>query len=872
MADINLSSDIYQLTDFVNQIKKKHIPNQTDETLAASTLGYLGAISSLELQNAIVMASEYAAEGIPIKAKFDKNVIAHAMSLGITKINATPPYMNVYLGVPVEDVEKDLRNDRFIIDKDIPIEIEQFEFHLDYDIIIIKTTLTTGEVAYSAQYDMTRENPASTITSPYLMPVGIFLYENLYPVLLIQTVIRQVENIKNHKKYLTDNPVENKTLNFSFDDQLVNFEVIVEEEGNTYYLTPIYDGLINQDPMGKYCYYTYMDSNSIRIMFAKESFEPRMNCDITISYQTTKGSDGNFTYTDDIMVDLKSKRISYSKSSYMIIKPLSKSLYGIDRKSVADLKKLIPKEALARNSITNTTDLENFFNSINSDTCHLFFRKKRDNQLERLYYAYIVLKDGDNVIPTNTIDIRTMRDSYDYETSEGCTLRPGHLIKYTNATKYGVMVDRDTESLTGDDDIFEYMNPFLCILNYKPFYLSYFLTFVNVTKYVEFTYINKNSHLQMICPFITQYRQMFTDPDIFKIRFDITQNIAKDFGIVAVNEDGVPTCDKLKIIGLIYEKYEKGKEMGVPIRYAVADFLGFENSAEIKFKYTFEFKLTTQDIMDKHDRMLIGNVYNTTSHELDPAYLPANFGLKIFMLADLGVNNTGDRGILDKYIPDLDNFTLVNEYTISGGIDLFYDYTDIVNTPIQVADDGFGEDVFTLKNVPVIRDSYISSEDRLMQFINEVEERRLYIEYCVQVLEDNFGVDFKFVNTYGPSRIFKVADKSNINRVNLTMTFRMKPVNSSDNVIVNNIIKFIKDYMEDINEITDLHMPNLITEITNQYREQLVYFEFIDINGYGPGFQHVYHEEDEDYFKYVPEFLNINTLADGSPDINIILV
>ena len=80
----------------------------------------------------------------------------------------------------------------------------------------------------------------------------------------------------------------------------------------------------------------------------------------------------------------------------------------------------------------------------------------------------------------------------------------------------------------------------------------------------------------------------------------------------------------------------------------------------------------------------------------------------------------------------------------------------------------------------------------------------------------------------------------------------------------------IKAYIESINSITSLHIPNLITEITNKYRESIVFFEFIDMNGYGPSVQHIY-SMDMPENVITPEFLNVAALPDGTPDINIIL-
>ena len=151
-------------------------------------------------------------------------------------------------------------------------------------------------------------------------------------------------------------------------------------------------------------------------------------------------------------------------------------------------------------------------------------------------------------------------------------------------------------------------------------------------------------------------------------------------------------------------------------------------------------------------------------------------------------------------------------------------------------------------------------------------KRKNYIDQAIQVLEDAFGMDFKFFNTYGPSRLFTLDNElERVNRTNLSLTFRLKLRPNHDSNVVNDIIKDIKDYIEDINNIASLHMPNLVTEITTNYRDELVFFEFVDMNGYGPSVQHLYSMEMPSKV-ITPEFLNVYTLSDGTPDINIIMV
>ena len=95
----------------------------------------------------------------------------------------------------------------------------------------------------------------------------------------------------------------------------------------------------------------------------------------------------------------------------------------------------------------------------------------------------------------------------------------------------------------------------------------------------------------------------------------------------------------------------------------------------------------------------------------------------------------------------------------------------------------------------------------------------------------------------------------------------------SDKYIIDDITADIKGYLEDINEINDLHMPNLITFITNKYRNRLVYFKFLDLNGYGPVEQSIYREDIDEFVEAttVPEFLNVDTTADNEPNIKYII-
>ena len=151
-------------------------------------------------------------------------------------------------------------------------------------------------------------------------------------------------------------------------------------------------------------------------------------------------------------------------------------------------------------------------------------------------------------------------------------------------------------------------------------------------------------------------------------------------------------------------------------------------------------------------------------------------------------------------------------------------------------------------------------------------QRKTYIDYAIQVLEDAFEMNFKFFNTYGPSKLFTIDTEGTLlNRTNLSLTFRLKLRANYDTNITNMIINDIKTYIEDINSINTIHMPNLVSEIINKYSESIEYFEFIDLNGYGYNVQHLYSLDMPDEV-IIPEFVNISALDDGTPDITLILM
>ena len=866
MALKYLSSDVYGITQLIEDIKTANIGGLDQLTLAMSIFGYFSEVASSLMQSAVVMASEYSNEAIPVKAKFEKNIITHALSLGIEKLNAQPAVISVNLGFPEDILVANMINDVFIFDKDMKIMIGDYEFHTDYDIRISRSTLISGEYVYTAMYVIDRQNPISEITNPYLPPVARVNTGNV-PVIMIQVELHQVEYTQIHKKILSSNPLENKIFNFTFESQLAAFDLDVTENNESYHLTPVYDGLIN-DTETMYCYYNYMNTNEIRIKFEPDVYIPELNADVIVNLYTTQGSSGNFEWGgEDLVIILTSERYNYNKL-YMQLTPITDSASGIDRKSIEELKRLIPKEALARGSVTNATDLNNYFNSINTDDVQLLFFKKIDNCLERLYYSFLLMKYDEIVVPTNTIPINLIRSNFNGITNDNYVFDVGHIIYYTGTSNARVMSDVDDDEMeTMEQNGFVYMNPFMCVVNKSPFYVSYYLTIMDTTKFLNFEYINNKSQLQFIASQVNWKREYFTDRDKYKLDITLTQNIVEDMDIAIRDEEDNVIGAKMKVALVLYNAD------GEPYRYKFFDFAGYR---EETVAFDFQCVMTTEDIIDDlTSRIRIEDVYDIgTAAAGEDAYSYGYFDKNTTAWIYVYVQNQdgalAGRDDADGIIPDMQDYALSNKYSIINGIDFFYNYSHIMNSTVNVTKQNDTSLLYTINKMPVIRYRYINSEERLQTFIKQLEARRYYIEDCLEVLEDSFGIDFKFFNTYGPSKLFTVTgDPSRLDRVNLSLKFRCKLNTVTDRYIEDDIITLIKDSIENINDgIANLHMPNLITEITNQYREQLVFFEFIEFNDYGPAYKHIY-RPDESLIDRIPEFLCVNVLDDGSPDISI---
>lgn len=933
----NINTDIYDIVDSVNELKKRYIKDEDETTLSLGIFGFVADTESKKIQTATIMAGQLGNEMFPTRARLTKNILTHAAYNGITDFNAIPARITVTLCIKTSDVDKyiqidDQNREYFYIDHLSPIFIEDYEFHPDFDIRVRrkKNLDDDGNItySYSAMYIVEKEdpndptkvvriiNPISDITDPYIQQPFTINIGNVEHI-GIQCTIRQCSIEEINDTMVSDTVIENKTYTFEFENQLADFRVTVVDNGKTVEMTPYMYGATESPDDEFYCWYIFTGDNKVRITFDNSSFIPGLNSQIYIKIYNTLGMAGNFEYlnvdetSEGLYVDLGTENYGY-KNIVTYLVAVTDSVDGADRKSIEELKRLIPKAAMSRGNITTETDLNNYFNLINTDQNRLVLRKKEDNQLTRIWYGYFLLKDDyNNIIPTNTFDImiplgydmqhkKHVIESSNGDSSVRYIIPAGTHFMYDPVTDYAYPIDEVGSSYSPNipelysDEYFNsgyyyYLSIYTIIINKDPLYCSYFLTSCDYDSYFTYEYVNQDSEVQFIANRFHVVRNILTSVPVYYIDFNIAQSVndgsfrfvtteTQTFQVGNVTETDTVTSDNGKAILILYKNSK-------PYRWQECLYVESESDPD-KALFHFRLKVTTNsefgnDTFDDQNCLYIDGMRPAGDTTELYGYIPENCEARLFILAHIAYDATEDypRENFDEVCPGYEDYSIVNVYKCVNGIRFFTDMTRKTNTRINTTPNNLEYD-YRIDGVPMVGKHYMENELKASFLLEAINEKNAYIDYCLKLLENQMEIDFKFFNTYGESRTYKIGQKDTdpyIGNVDCTWRFKLSLKDTSDGEIVNQIKSDVKDYIENINNIVDFHAPNLITEITNKYEDRINFFEFVGFNDFDADDQHIIVGDNVDDIGITPEFINVRNIKDSAtdelvPDITIELV
>ena len=914
ITDWNISNDIYDIVESVNNLQKRYIEDENEATLALGIYGFLADTESKKIQTSVVMTGKLGNEMFPTRAQLTKNVLTHAIYNNIPDINANPASIMLNMGIRVDDIDKLSVNNIFVFDCTVPIFIGSYEFHFEYDIIIKRTNTGSSDdpnYVYSAQYDMAEENKLSNIINQYLkQPFVVKIGNDDYVV--FQSIARQYSIDETTDKVTSTSLIENKTFIFDYYNQLSWFDVYVTDaNGDEIRLTPLLYGE-NIDGIDDFCWYLFLDDNTVRITFDARSLVPVLNSTIRVKAYTTLGSEGNFNYTkidktsEGYFVDINSSKLNYSISTYVIA--VTDSANGNNRKTKAELQKLIPKAAMSRGSLTTERDVDNYFNLIDDENNRLVLKKKVDNQLNRIWYGYFLLKDEEgNIIPTNTIDLELSNISpFLVLDDNGKYILPaGSIIKYNSYSKIGEVVDESSIPEAFSEEYYSpmyyyYTTIYNTIICPEPLFTGYTSTVINKNSFYKFDWVNENAPFQFVANRCNFRRKLLEEKHNYRLEFAIAQSITNTNFITYEKEeidtpDGreTITTNNVKTILVLYNEDK-------PYRWVECNF---KNCTDSKIFY-YNVDLTTDNMLDSSNKL---KLLSTNNFPLMVAGYPdsSNYGYfdpevsaKLYILTKF-VDSTSDadvainygRGDFDDIAPNVySDYSLTNVYEINDGLRLYEHFTEVVNSKIDIVANNTTSSseqniTYGIIGVPVVGYHYLSrGEDYADYLFDAIYDRKAYIDYCLTLLENNMDIDFKFFNTYGPSSVYYIGDeqKTMIGHIDLCMKFRLSVKTTADAITKNDIILSIKSYIEDLYNTGNWDAPSMITSIMNEYSDRINFIEFMNFNDFWLGVQHIWKltddngiEKDDDPL-VIPEFINIRNILDNDgnmvPDIEIEII
>lgn len=326
--------------------------------------------------------------------------------------------------------------------------------------------------------------------------------------------------------------------------------------------------------------------------------------------------------------------------------------------------------------------------------------------------------------------------------------------------------------------------------------------------------------------------------------------------------------------------------------------------------YTLAGYISTDDILDNNDHLLIRNGIHVLSggenEDISLPYRNLKFNVSIFYKND-NTNLTHKYSNFDYF----HSHTLTNTYKENSddGISLIQfihfirstltfsqsdpDYesgeseTD-VNLPDESSEEGLDDTLLiTIKEVPLTKANWLKSEDNFSYMVNTMMDNYELLQEMFYDLENNYGFDLKFYNTYGKSKYFKVGLRSSwtaLSRVNCSFKFGVYlSAVTSESTFLQKFRAYIKDLVESINSMNQaqqsIYIFSMISQIQKAFPE-IGYMEYYGFNDFTESVQKIEpisktEMSDEMLTNYIPEFINISShISNGEiiPNIDVIFL
>lgn len=391
------------------------------------TIGFTTEQISNISEDAFNTGSVLFRETFPNRAQIDESIYSHAAIFKLSNIFASAAKANFLYLINEEAILENMLNDydkdtgiyRFYIDKETRIYIndtnnvnKKIVFSLDYDVEIkvIKREDDAGHVKhiFSASYIMDEyNNSISVLSNPYIK-----VRHTADGYVALELEAHQCTRQYEYEQIITNSTINYPTIDIPYTGKLAGFDVLYKTSSEDSYNTQLQTLVTYSQPIKEpFCYYRMESENVLRLTFNTKDnyFVPAFNSEIQVILYLTDGDKGNFDVYNgtDIQVVPCNEKYAYSDTYAVAAKPITSSDGGKDEATLDSLQALTVEKYQTADALTTENDLNAYFSNYknrfgNSD---IKFIRRRDDVYERVYSAFIIMRNGDYIFHTNTLDL-----------------------------------------------------------------------------------------------------------------------------------------------------------------------------------------------------------------------------------------------------------------------------------------------------------------------------------------------------------------------------------------------------------------------------------------------------------------------------------
>lgn len=410
--------------DWIDDIAPKYFNFDQVANYRTGIFGYINEVMGTVTEDVFNAVSVARREFYPTHALYDESIYRMAALQRLDAPMSVPARVRAILVIKENDIINLIKNSQsYTIRDDIKFMANKIPFMLDHPIVVtgskynglIQDTVNTGTNAiarrdnyvYTIRYDISTKNSLDTDNTVYLQNKIVTL--NGERLILITCFLRQVTMTEKSIAITKNSLVDVVTNDIAISGKLASFEVFYQENANSAEVQLEKILLGSDTPRTPFVQYMLRDNNTLRIHFpANIYFNPKWNSTIRVRLYTTLGADGNFDeYKGNLTCTFPSTNTPRQSTVIIDGQTIGASTGGVDIEEIEQFRTEVEYAYATNETICTDADLQRYFDKkMLNDTNKIVFFKKRDDVFQRLYGAFMLMKDtAGMVIPSNTLNI-----------------------------------------------------------------------------------------------------------------------------------------------------------------------------------------------------------------------------------------------------------------------------------------------------------------------------------------------------------------------------------------------------------------------------------------------------------------------------------